>query len=176
MFHECCIFETMRRWVLVFILFFALVDANAQELSREEKVDTLLFCSFEQLGTTYKWGTSDPFVSFDCSGFACYAYSTIDVNAPRSSSGYADSGVEIPFSEARPGDCMVFTGTEAGSTTPGHVGIIVSNDQRGIYFIHCSSSKKHYGVVVTHYETSGYPKRFHSVRRMFWLFFGVKKR
>ena len=157
----------MRQGFLVLILFFALMDVNAQELSHEEKVDTLLFCSFEQLGTTYIWGTSDPFVSFDCSGFASYAYSTIDVSAPRSSSGYADSGVEVPLSEAIPGDCMVFTGTETGSTTPGHVGIIVSVDEGGIHFIHCSSSKKHFGVVLTHYETSGYPKRFHSVRRLF---------
>jgi hypothetical protein len=34
-------------------------------------------------------------------------------------------------------------------------------------FIHCSSSKKHFGVVITDYYDSNYPKRFIEARRLF---------
>ncbi len=157
----------MKWCILFFGMFFTLVETNAQGNERMSKVGTLVEHALDQLGTPYKWGTSNPFVSFDCSGFASYVYGTINVDAPRSSSAYALVGDEVTLEQARKGDCMVFTGTEEGSTTPGHVGIIVSNDEKGIHFIHCSSSKKHFGVVLTHYESSGYPKRFHSVRRLF---------
>ena len=157
----------MKKCVLIFFTAFLSIASFAQIQESQTKADTLISKAIEQLNVPYKWGTSEPSVSFDCSGFASYVYSTVGIDTPRSSRGYASLGKEIRLEDARKGDCMVFSGTESGSTEPGHVGIVVSNDENGLQFIHCSSSKKHFGVVLTHYQTSGYPDRFLSVRRLF---------
>ena len=128
------------------------------------KADSVILFAKTQLGVPYKWATSNPNVSFDCSGFTSYAYALAGVPYSRSSKAYGKLGTKVRLEESRKGDCIVFTGT-AGSEI-GHVGIIISNDKNGLKFIHCSSSKKHFGVVITDYYNSAYPKRFHSIRRM----------
>jgi cell wall-associated NlpC family hydrolase len=129
--------------------------------------DSLVEVAKSQLGVTYKWGTSNPDVSFDCSGFTSFVYSSFDVKCSRSSKAYGSLGERVSLEECQPGDCIVFSGTQTGSKTIGHVGIVIENNENGIKFIHCSSSKKHYGVTITDYYTSNYTKRFLQVRRMF---------
>ncbi len=130
------------------------------------KSDSIVIVAKSQIGIPYKWATSSPGVSFDCSGFTSYVYSSVGLKHSRSSKAYGQLGTPVSLKDCKKGDCILFTGTAAGSTRIGHVGIVISNDQNGIQFIHCSSSKKHFGVVITDYFNSGYPKRFHSVRRM----------
>lgn len=152
----------MRILVLIMSLFFTYVT-SAQEVN----ADSLVAIAKSQLGVTYKWGTSNPNISFDCSGFTSYVYSSFDVPSSRSSKAYGTLGTQIPLEECKKGDCLVFAGTQPGSKSIGHVGIVIEHNEEGIQFIHCSSSKRHYGVVITDYYTSGYPKRFLQVRRMF---------
>lgn len=151
--------------IIFFISFFQL--AFGQTVERDSIADSLVVVAKSQLGTPYKWATSNPDVSFDCSGFTAYVYGEFDITDCRSSKGYSNIGTEVSIENAKPGDCILFTGTKASDRSVGHVGIVVSNSEEGLQFIHCSSSKKHFGVVVTDYESSGYPKRFHSVRRLF---------
>lgn len=120
-----------------------------------------------QLGVSYKYATCSPGKSFDCSGFTSYVYESVGVENSRSSKVYGGLGYEIELSEANSGDCIVFCGTTGSRSQIGHVGIVLSNDSTGLYFIHCSSSKKHPGVVITEYFSSNYPKRFIAVRRLF---------
>lgn len=134
--------------------------------SWEQKADSLVDIAKAQLGVPYKWATSNPGKSFDCSGFTAHVYGSLDITDCRSSKGYANIGEKITLSEARKGDCLLFAGTTPGSKTVGHVGIVIENNENGIQFIHCSSSKKHFGVVITDYESSGYPKRFLQARRL----------
>lgn len=153
------------KWLLsIFLLISAY--SNAQD-SWEQKADSIVDLAKEQLGVPYKWATSAPGKSFDCSGFTAHVYGTMDITDCRSSKGYASVGQKVDFSEARKGDCLLFAGTSPGSKTVGHVGIVVENNENGLKFIHCSSSKNHFGVVITDYESSGYPKRFLQVRRLF---------
>lgn len=150
------------------LLFFAVqfLHIQAQEVW-ESKADSIVTIASEQLGISYKWATSNPGVSFDCSGFTSYVYSKTNVTNSRSSKAYGSLGTPISIDNCRKGDCIIFSGTQTGSTTIGHVGIVIENNENGIKFIHCSSSKKHFGVVVTNYYDSGYPKRFLEVRRLF---------
>ena len=120
-----------------------------------------------QLGVPYKWATSSPNISFDCSGFTSYIYGYFDITKCRSSKGYGAIGTIVSIAEAKKGDCILFSGTNPSDRTIGHVGIVVENSENGLFFIHCSSSKKHFGVVITDYYASGYPKRFLSIRRLF---------
>lgn len=147
---------------LVFIAFGSLAQTNRDSLA----VD-LIELAKEQLGVPYQYATSNPGVSFDCSGFASYVYSSFDLPHSRSSKDYGSLGTPVALENCQPGDCMIFSGTAPGSTSIGHVGIVVSNDADGIRFIHCSSSTKHFGVIITDYYTSNYPERFLEVRRLF---------
>lgn len=153
------------KWLLsIFLLISALT--NAQE-NWEQKADSIVEIAKAQLGVPYVWATSSPGKSFDCSGFTAHVYGTMNITKCRSSKGYASIGKKINLSEVRKGDCLLFAGTTPGSKTVGHIGIVIEKNEEGIKFIHCSSSKRHFGVVITQYESSGYPKRFLQARRLF---------
>jgi len=143
----------------------------SQSLSKthlwEQKADSLLLCAKTQLGVPYKWATSDPGVSFDCSGFTYYVYNKFNIKSSRGAGNYKNYGKSIPLNESRKGDCILFTGTQKGDKSIGHIGIVVSNAKDKLYFIHCSSSSRHFGVVITEYYSSNYPRRFIETRRIF---------
>jgi cell wall-associated NlpC family hydrolase len=134
--------------------------------SWERKADSVVTFAKSQLGATYVWGTCKPGVSFDCSGLTYYAYNKAGVKSSRGASTYRKLGQNVPIKESRKGDCILFTGTRPGDKSVGHVGLIVKNEGDKLYFIHCSSSTRHYGVVITEYYASNYPKRFIEIRRM----------
>lgn len=152
---------------LIFISFIAVSNFGFSQDSLLTKSDSIVSIAKAQLGVPYKYATSIKDVSFDCSGFTSYVYSSCNIPSSRSSKAYGKLGTKVSLESCQPGDCMIFSGTAAGSTTIGHVGIVVSNDENGLKFIHCSSSKKHFGVVVTDYYNSNYPKRFLQVRRLY---------
>ncbi|NRA13046.1 MAG: C40 family peptidase [Crocinitomicaceae bacterium] len=151
--------------ITIFFLSFLSLSSFAQD-STVINLDSLVQLAKSQVGVTYKWGTSNANVSFDCSGFTSYVYSSFDVKSSRSSKAYGTLGEKVTLEECQVGDCIIFSGTQAGSTTIGHVGIVIEKNDEGLKFIHCSSSKKHYGVTITDYYTSNYTKRFLQVRRL----------
>lgn len=130
------------------------------------KIDSILQIAREQLGVGYKYATSNPGNSFDCSGFVSYVYSSVDLPNSRASREYQNLGVKVPLDSCKAGDCILFTGTNPKKREVGHVGIVISSAENELTFIHCSSSKKHFGVVLTDYYNSGYPERFMEVRRI----------
>ena len=152
---------------LLVLLLLMLEGTSFAQDSIVSKSDSIVMLAKEQLGVPYVYATSSPGVSFDCSGFTSYVYNSCNVPSSRSSKAYGKLGTRVPLESCQPGDCMIFSGTAPGSTTIGHVGIVISNDESGIQFIHCSSSKKHFGVVTTNYYESNYTKRFLQVRRLF---------
>lgn len=155
----------MKQLAIILLLFCSKFSFGQDSLW-VEKADSIVMLAQSQLGVPYKWATSQPDVSFDCSGFTSYVYASANLPHSRSSKAYGNLGSKVDLENCRKGDCIVFTGTAGRGSGIGHVGIVVSNDDDGLKFIHCSSSKKHFGVVITDYYDSGYPRRFHSVRRM----------
>lgn len=153
------------KWI--FCLFLTISSFSNAQKNWEQKADSIIDIAQAQLGVPYKWATSNPDVSFDCSGFTAYVFGTLDITNCRSSKGYSNLGEKVNFKEARKGDCILFTGTSPNSKTVGHIGIVIENNESGLKFIHCSSSTNHFGVVITDYESSGYPARFLEVRRLF---------
>ncbi|HEX8332527.1 MAG TPA: C40 family peptidase [Segetibacter sp.] len=117
------------------------------------------------IGTTYKYGSTDPAVGFDCSGFITHVFNHFDIKVPRSSRDFEFSGTDVPLQESKPGDLILFTGTDSTVRTIGHMGIIIKADGTTIDFIHSSSGKAN-GVVVT--PLNGYYMgRFMKVVRVF---------
>ena len=103
-------------------------------------------------GTPYLYASSDPVKGFDCSGFITYVFNHFNIAVPRSSVDFTSVGTEVPQVNAKPGDLILFTGTNSSIRTVGHMGIIVSTNKDNVAFIH-STSGKAYGVT----ESNLYP-------------------
>ena len=98
-------------------------------------------------GTPYKFACSNPNEGFDCSGFITYVFNHFKIAVPRSSAEFENHGKEISVTEAKPGDLILFTGTDSTKKDIGHMGIIISKGEPA-QFIH-STSGKAYGVTIT---------------------------
>lgn len=116
------------------------------------------------IGTPYRYASCDPRSGFDCSGFISYVFKRFGMTVPRSSVEFTNVGRELPVHEARRGDLILFTGTNAEQRVVGHMGIVVSNND-SLRFIH-SSSGKEYSVIITPLNDH-YRKRFMKVIRVF---------
>ena len=118
------------------------------------------------IGTKYQYGSIDPKVGFDCSGFITYVFNHYNIKVPRSSVDFTDVGKPVTVEEAKPGDIILFTGTNPTIRRVGHMGIVnktFSGDD--LEFIH-SSSGKAYGVTLSSLS-SHYKDRFVKVIRIF---------
>lgn len=93
------------------------------------------------IGTPYKYASSDPKAGFDCSGFITYVFNHFDIAVPRSSKDFEKSGETVSKKEARPGDLILFTGTDHRERTIGHLGIVTFSDPDTLLFIHSTSGK-----------------------------------
>ena len=100
------------------------------------------------LGTPYRYASADPAVGFDCSGFITYVFNHFGLKVPRSSVEFTNRGTEVPVMQARPGDLILFTGTDSSVHTVGHMGIVTTNSNGKLQFIHSSSGKAH-GVTIS---------------------------
>ena len=73
----------------------------------------------------YKYASTDPSEGFDCSGFITYIFNHFDIAVPRSSVGFTNMGKTIDLQNARPGDLILFTGTDSSIRVVGHMGLVV---------------------------------------------------
>lgn len=117
------------------------------------------------IGTPYQYASTDPRMGFDCSGFITYVFNHFGIAVPRSSIDFTDVGKPVDEKDAKPGDLILFTGTDSTERHVGHMGIVISNDNTGIQFIHSTSGKK-YGVTITPFNDY-YHSRFVKVIRIF---------
>ncbi len=99
-------------------------------------------------GVPYKYGSTDPRTGFDCSGFITYVFNHFNLKVPRSSVDFSAMERSIELTEAKRGDIVLFTGTNPQERTVGHMGIVVSNNNGLVEFIHSTSGKAH-GVTVS---------------------------
>ena len=117
------------------------------------------------IGTPYKYASIDPAIGFDCSGFITYVFNHFKIAVPRSSIDFTNVRRAIPLEQAKPGDLILFTGTDSTIREVGHMGIITSAQPSDIKFIHSTSGKVH-GVTITPLNAY-YMGRFVKVIRVF---------
>ncbi len=117
------------------------------------------------IGTPYKYASADPKAGFDCSGFITYVFHYFGIAVPRSSVDFTNVGKTVALTDAKPGDLILFTGTDSTETRVGHMGLIVSNNSADLQFIHSTSGRAK-GVVITPLNAY-YKKRFVRVARIF---------
>lgn len=103
------------------------------------------------LGTPYKYGSSDPSNGFDCSGFVFHVLTHFNAKPPRSSYNYENVGKVVNEKFAKPGDIILFTGSDKKQI--GHMGFITENENGRIKFIHSATTK---GIGVIENYLQGY--------------------
>ena len=153
---------------LFLILCHWMMSQNKELISKDSiSGDSILIFSKSFLGTNYCYGSCNPKKGFDCSGFVHHVFHHFNIKAPRSSREYENIGQTIHPDSFKVGDIIVFTGTNAKNRLPGHVGIITSNSNKELEFIHSSSNKKHSGIKLSNYiESPYYEKRFLKIVRI----------
>ncbi len=128
--------------------------------------DNLVSYAETLIGTPYKYGSANPSEGFDCSGFITYVFNHYKIKVPRSSKDFENAGTEIPIVNSKRGDLILFTGTDSTERVIGHMGIVISNDNIGLKFIH-STSGKAYSVVISDFNKY-YQGRFVKTIRIFF--------
>ena len=117
------------------------------------------------IGTPYVYASTNPKVGFDCSGFITYVFNHFNISVPRSSIDFTNVGKDIPVEAAKRGDIILFTGTNPAERHVGHMGLVTSNSDSTLQFIHSTSGKAK-GVTITPLS-SYYKSRFVKVIRLF---------
>lgn len=124
--------------------------------------DSLVEFAMTLQGRPYKYAGKGPNV-FDCSGFTGFVYKNFDMSIPASSSLQAKHGQEIDASEVEKGDLLIFKSPTKGVNRVGHVGMVVSNNNGKIHFIHSSTGR---GVVIDSLDHRHYKARYIGARRV----------
>ncbi|UYZ64218.1 C40 family peptidase [Hymenobacter weizhouensis] len=130
------------------------------------RADSIVAFALRQLGAPYSYAGTSPTTGFDCSGFVYYVFARYRVPVPHATALLISTGQPVPRAQARPGDIVVFTGTAATSTTPGHAGIVISQPGQTLRFVHSSSAKREPGVKISQVEGTDYERRFMGIRRV----------
>jgi cell wall-associated NlpC family hydrolase len=134
------------------------------KVARNIPTDSIIEFAKTLIGTPYLYGSSDPLHGFDCSGFITYVFNHFLIHVPRSSIDFTTAGEEIAAADSKKGDFILFTGENSAERFVGHIGIIISNNNGDIQFIHASSGKAK-GVVITPLNDY-YKRRFLRVVRL----------
>lgn len=132
---------------------------NTKNVSREDLVNF----AESLIGVKYKYGSMTKENGFDCSGFINYVFNHFKISVPRITVDFTNAGKEIPAKYSKPGDLILFTGSDAQSGIVGHMGIITENNNGDLKFIHASTSR---GVMISGMNSYFLP-RFVKVNRVF---------
>jgi lipoprotein Spr len=117
-------------------------------------------------GTPYHYGSVDPKLGFDCSGYITYVFKHFNIHVPRTSVDFTPVQKPIPLQQAKVGDLILFTGTDSTHRVVGHMGIISSTPGEPLRFMHATSGRQ-YAVVETDFYSGYYKARFMKVIRVF---------
>lgn len=134
-------------------------NKSANKTDWENHADIAIATAEEYLGTKHKMGGSDK-SGIDCSGLVKTAYSSLEIDLPRTSMEQSDVGIEIARSDIRKGDLLFF---KISRNSISHVGIVTQNIEDEIKFIHTSSSS---GVIVSNLSESYWEKSFAKAMRI----------
>jgi cell wall-associated NlpC family hydrolase len=107
--------------------------------------------AYQELGTRYKYGGSNPREGFDCSGLMTYVYKNgAGIKIPRTAAQQQNKSRTVRYAEIQPGDMLFFK----TSSKSNHVGIYIGNRQ----FIHAPNRRSK--VKITTMDNSYWHSKF----------------
>ncbi len=101
---------------------------------------TIANFALQFVGNPYKYGGTSLTNGADCSGFVQSVYAKFGISLPRTVGGQSGSGKGVPYSEAKAGDIICYSG---------HVGIYIG----GGNMVHAANERK--GIVVSSVKSCG---------------------
>lgn len=114
-------------------------------------------------GVPYKYGGTN-FKGMDCSGLVYTCFTERGIEIPRTSSAMYTKGRAISLREVRKGDLIFFhTSRKKNKYGVNHVGLVTSNVNGDVKFIHATSSK---GVIVSSISESYWNGNYVGVKRV----------
>jgi poly-gamma-glutamate capsule biosynthesis protein CapA/YwtB (metallophosphatase superfamily)/cell wall-associated NlpC family hydrolase len=128
-------------------------DTDSADQKKEFLARNIIEYSKKYLNRPYRRGTKGP-NTFDCSGFTHHVFKHFGYELNAGCSSQIRQGMRIKKEELKTGDLIFFKGRNAGSGRVGHVGIVISNDNGKISFIHACRR----GVIIEELEKSAYYK------------------
>jgi cell wall-associated NlpC family hydrolase len=128
-------------------------DADSTNNTKACLARNIIKYSMQYLNYPYRRGSKGP-RAFDCSGFTHYVFKNFGYNLNAGCTSQIRQGTKIAKEELATGDLIFFKGRNVKSSRTGHVGIVVSNDNGRISFIHACSR----GVIIEELEQSVYYK------------------
>ncbi|MEU5538315.1 NlpC/P60 family protein [Streptomyces sp. NPDC020362] len=97
-------------------------DLAGGAVDPDSRASAAVAAALSALGRPYVWGANGP-SGFDCSGLMQWSYGRAGVHLPRTSQEQRYAGRQVPLSQARPGDLVVYRSDAS------HVGMYVGNGQ-----------------------------------------------
>lgn len=150
----------MKKVAILFLILFTYFCGNIP-LEESELRDNVVVTAAKLLGSPYRSGGTKE-SGFDCSGFVRHVMAQNNIFISRSSSTQVTDGVEVPISSVKPGDILIFKGSNRKGKRPGHAAIVHHVDETGVvYFIHSASSK---GITIDNLSQGYYKNRFLEAR------------
>jgi probable lipoprotein NlpC len=119
------------------------------------KADRIVANALNYKGVKYKFGGTTK-RGMDCSGVIYVAFGEENFQLPRISRDMAKRGKKISLNKAKKGDLLFFK-TSKSRRGINHVGLVVSNKNGQIRFIHATSSR---GVIVSSLSEKYWKKAF----------------
>ena len=138
---------------------------SGEMISETVNPDSIVAFARTLIGIPYLYASIDPKKGFDCSGFITYVFNHFNIAVPRSSVDFTNVGQEIVIEKAKPGDLILFTGTDSTVRIVGHMGIVETTSGNKLQFIHSTSGNAK-GVVITVFGDY-YRSRFVKIIRVF---------
>lgn len=143
--------------------YYSAVDTTVVEQSPAPRMglrDSLVAFALTLQGKPYRYAGKGPDV-FDCSGFTGYVYRQFNMKLPASSALQAKYGHSEVTDSVKKGDLLIFKSPTKGVNRVGHVGMVISNENGRINFIHSSTGR---GVVIDSLSHHHYNARYLGAR------------
>ena len=110
-----------------------------KEFKVKRLADSLISFALALEGKPYRYGGESP-KGFDCSGFVFHVFKQFGIDLNRSSRTQAQQGTAVELEQVKKGDLLFFTGTNPQKKQVGHVGIVISDPEEEVKFVHSSSN------------------------------------
>lgn len=107
-------------------------SSNLNQSVSQTAVDLINY-AYNFLGNPYVYGGNSLTNGIDCSGFVQQIFGKFGYSLPRTSSAYPNAGTRIDYTDAKPGDILVYRYGDGS----GHVAIYIGNGQ----IVHASTPK-----------------------------------
>lgn len=125
------------------------------------KVNSIIDYAKQFSGVKYMFG-GNSFDGIDCSGLVFESFKTVDIFLPRISRDMAKQGEKITLTDTQEGDLLFFK-TVSRRNSISHVGLVVSNQNGNVEFIHSTTRA---GVIVSKLSENYWSNAFVEARRI----------